>query len=416
MAPIESLSQIVENGLCIGCGLCESIAGTDTAKIVMTPEGRQRPFEYIPLTSNTLTNIQAVCPGTHIEGLPETLITPDTTIDPVWGPYLRIERGYAADPDVRFRGSTGGVLTALAIYLLESGKVDFIAHVAASKERPMRTERHLSFNRADVLAAAGSRYGPAAPLVDFIQLLERQQPFAFIGKPCDITAVRNLAQHDSRVNEYCRYLLTLVCGGASELGKSQAILDDFGLTEDELSVFRYRGYGNPGKTRIETKDGRAFELNYNDMWDDEGKWQLQFRCKICPDAIGEGADLAASDVWPGGGPTGEDSGFNGIIARTQIGLTLMESAIKEGALVIDQALTPRDMDNFQPHQVRKKKAVWARLAGLRQAGQITPQVSGLRIDSLARKNGLPNNLAEARGTLQRADEGRTREPKVEGRD
>ena len=54
-----------------------------------------------------------------------------------------------------------------------------------------------------------------------------------------------------------------------------------------------------------------------DLWEDEGKWRLQFRCKICADAIGELADIAVCDAWPGGGPTGEDEGFNGFIARTR---------------------------------------------------------------------------------------------------
>ena len=42
---------------------------------------------------------------------------------------------------------------------------------------------------------------------------------------------------------------------------------------------------------------------------------MPFRCKICPDAIGESADVAALDTWPGGSPKGEDEGFNAVIAR-----------------------------------------------------------------------------------------------------
>jgi coenzyme F420 hydrogenase subunit beta len=70
------------------------------------------------------------------------------------------------------------------------------------------------------------------------------------------------------------------------------------------------------------------------------------------------------------------------------------------------------MDDFQPHQVRKKKAVWARLAGLRRMGQLTPQVSNLRLEDLARENTFAQNLAEAKGTIQRARQGRTTEPAV----
>jgi coenzyme F420 hydrogenase subunit beta len=406
-----TVEQIVAAGLCIGCGLCRAIAGPDRLTIVMTPEGRERPSVRTPLDTATLEHINAVCPGTHVDGAVPGAQSKDAATDLIWGPAEHLAIGYASDPDVRYRGSTGGVLTALGQYLLESGRAKFILHVAASKIAPMRSERRVSFDAASVLDAAGSRYGPAAPLIDFTSILDRAEPFALIAKPCDVSAVRNLARFDPRVDRYMRYALTLVCGGASELTKSREILDEFGIVEEELSLFRYRGHGNPGPTRLETKDGRSFELTYQQMWADESRWRIQSRCKICPDAIGESADLVASDVWPGGGPTGEDEGFNGIILRTRRGRELYEAALAAGAIVeLPRRVSFRDFDEFQPHQVRKKCAVWARLAGRKAAGQPVPEANGLRVTDCARQNSLRQNLAEARGARQRSNSGRLSEP------
>ena len=59
--------------------------------------------------------------------------------------------------------------------------------------------------------------------------------------------------------------------------------------------------------RIEAKDGRVVEKDYLEFWgEDASAWSLPFRCKVCPDAIGEAADLAAADTWPGGAPKPED--------------------------------------------------------------------------------------------------------------
>ncbi len=411
-----TLDEIVENGLCIGCGLCRSVAGPDHVRLVMTPEGRERPVTLRTLDAPTLERINAVCPGTRIGGPDPAERAAAAVDDVVWGPAQRIAIGHAADPEVRFRGSTGGVLTALAQFLLESGRVRFILHVAASRTAPMRSERRLSFDAAAVLDAAGSRYGPAAPLVDFCEILDRGEPFALVGKPCDVTAARNLARIDPRVDRHMRYALTLICGGASELGKSEEVLRRFGVAEDELSLFRYRGYGNPGPTRIETRDGRAFEMTYGELWEDESTWRIQARCKICPDAIGLGADLAASDVWPGGGPTGEDAGFNGIIVRTERGRELYEAAIAAGVLTVARTADFRDFDVFQPHQLRKRRAVWARLEGLRAAGKPVPHVTGLDLEDCARGNSLTANLAEARGARDRARQGRFGEPPAMSRD
>ena len=407
-APL-TLEEIVGNGLCIGCGLCRSIAGRDQIDLVMTPQGRERPLVRRPLERADLERINAVCPGTRIGGT-DTAACNTAMHDTVWGAAERLSIGYARDPLVRFRGSTGGVLTALGQFLLSSSRVNFVLHVGASRSAPMRSERRLSFDAAAVLDGAGSRYGPVAVLTDFCEILERAEPFALIAKPCDVTAVRNLGRIDARVDRYMRYALTLVCGGASDLRKSEEVLQHFRIHESELALFRYRGHGNPGLTRIETKDGRAFELTYQQLWEDESKWMIQPRCRICPDAIGLEADIAASDVWPGGSPTGEDAGFNGIVVRTARGLELYEAAVAAGALTIDHSATYADFDRFQPHQVRKRRAVWARLKALQVSGKPVPQVTNLGLEDCARQNTLRQNLAEYRGARDRASASSLTEP------
>ena len=404
-----TLDEIVQAGLCIGCGLCESLAGPGRVRIVMTPEGRERPAVHAPLDDAALRLINAVCPGLKVEGPDPAASAEDTRWDAVWGPATRIAKGHAADPAIRFQASAGGGLSALAIYLLESGRVDFILHVAPSAEQPMRTKRHLSFDRFQVMAAAGSRYGPAAPLVDFAQLLERGRPFAFIGKPCDVAALRNLARHDPRVDRLVPYVLAFVCGGASQFAKTRDLIRGFGLEEEDISLLRYRGMGNPGLTRVEARDGRAFAVTYNELWQDEGKWMLQFRCKICADAIGELADIAVSDVWPNGEPSGEDAGFNGFIARTPKGRALLEDAERAGALVLVEELEFRDLDVVQPHQVRKKQALAARLAAMRDAGAVTPSFTRLRLDAAAATSDAEARQASYAGMRERLKSGDNRE-------
>jgi coenzyme F420 hydrogenase subunit beta len=400
------IDEIVQGGLCIGCGLCESVAGPDRVAFVTTADGRERPLARGRLDDGTLRRVNAVCPGTRIEGADRRKLAPGIAIDPIWGPIATAVRGHASDPVVRHRGSSGGALTALAQFLLASGRVELIVHVAASRQAPMRSARHLSFDSADVVEACGSRYGPAAPLRDFLSVLDRGRPFALIGKPCDVGAVRNLARIDPRVDRYMRYALTMICGGASELGKSYDVLRRFGVDERDLALFRYRGHGNPGATRIETRDGRAYELSYDEMWEDEATWRLQSRCKICPDAIGEAADIVVGDTWPDATPQGEDAGFNSIIARTAAGTELLEAATSAGVISVCELLGARQLDDFNPHQVAKKRAVGVRLAALRTLGRPVPRTRRLRIARLAAAAGVPSAGREFHGTVRRARDGR----------
>jgi coenzyme F420 hydrogenase subunit beta len=407
-----AIDEIVTGGLCIGCGLCRRIAGPARIRMVTTPEGRERPVAVQPIPDRALATINAVCPGTHIAGArPETL--PDEAVtDPVWGPAVpsTLTIAHASNPEVRYRGAAGGVLTALGQHLLRSGEVELVLHVKASPDAPLRSLATVSETPVAVLEAAASRYGPAAVLEDLDGVLARGRPLAVIAKPCDIGAVRRLAELDARAKALVRYGLTLACGGASDLGKSLDVLDRLGLREEELSLFRYRGHGNPGPTRVETKDGRGFELSYREMWGDETGWRIQPRCKVCPDAIGEAADLVSADCWPGGAPEGEDEGFNAVLARTRAGADLFERAVAAGALTVVRAIGFRDMDLFQPHQVRKKRAVWARLEGMRAAGLPVPRVEDLRIAELAARNDREENEAEMRGAERRARAGRLGEP------
>jgi coenzyme F420 hydrogenase subunit beta len=378
-----AVEEIVEGGLCIGCGLCQSLAGADRVALIETTEGRERPVVRGELDRATLELINDVCPGVRVDAADPRRVPAGTPVDRIWGPAPRLVIGYAADPELRHVAASGGVLSALAEHLLNSRAVEFVVHVAPRCREPMRSGRHVSVNRAQLLRAAGSRYGPAAPLIDFSELLDRGRPFAFIGKPCDVTAIRALARIDPRVDAHLRYVLAMVCGGASELIKSRSVLTRFGVDEDQLRAFRYRGYGSPGATHLETVDGDVHELTYNEMWEDEGTWRLQSRCKICPDPLGEGADIVAADPWDDAVPIGEDEGFNAILVRTTAGLELFDAGVRAGVLTVAREIGFRDMDRFQPHQVRKKRAIWPRLIGMRAAGSPILRARGLRLRTLA---------------------------------
>ena len=125
------MNAISEQGLCAGCGICQSIAGQGKIKVVKSVNGYERPVIIGDLDNTTVEKIFNICPGTRIEGLPTKEITPSTQIDKVWGPWLRIARAWAGEPKPRFEGSTGGVLTALAQFLLKDQRVDFILHTKA---------------------------------------------------------------------------------------------------------------------------------------------------------------------------------------------------------------------------------------------------------------------------------------------
>ena len=402
MTSINNLNDIVDNGLCIGCGLCQSIAGKENIEISMTPKGRLEPKETGKIAPKVFKKILNVCPGTIVEELPEEEVSSKAKHNLVWGYYLSLCYSWSTDKKIRFESSTGGLLNGLSLYLLESKKVKFILHTVTDPKKPMRSISKLSYNKDELLNSGScSRYGPASPLDKFHDVLNLNQPFAFVGKPCDISAIRQLSKVDERVNKLCKYLLTLVCGGSTEFTKSQDFIESFKVKEEELSIFRYRGFGNPGRMYIKTKDGREHDREYNSFWGEESTWRVHFRCKICPDAIGESSDIAALDTWRGGSPKGEDEGFNAAIIRTKKGYELLNETVKTGYIKMGDQLEIKDIDDFQPHQVKKKKAVYARHEGMRKQNIPTVNTNGLRIKELYDLNSKEFNLKEEEGISSR---------------
>ncbi|MDC3173943.1 Coenzyme F420 hydrogenase/dehydrogenase, beta subunit C-terminal domain [Candidatus Pelagibacter sp.] len=404
MSEINSLSDITKNGLCIGCGICESIVGRETIKISMTKKGRLEPQEISPLSNENLNKIKKVCPGVLVEGLPKNEINKNSKFDLIWGYYHSLFYSWSTDSKIRFQSSTGGLLNGLSLYLLESKKVNFILHTGTDPQKPMRSISKYSHNKNELLSSGScSRYGPASPLDKFHEALDLNQPFAFVGKPCDISAIRQLSKIDGRVNESCKYLLTLVCGGFGEFTKSQDFIESFNVKEENLEIFRYRGNGNPGKMYIKTDTGEEYDKDYNSFWGEESTWRVPFRCKICPDAIGESADVAALDTWPGGSPIGEDEGFNAAIVRTQRGLELLNNAIDAGYIKKGNSLSIEEISDFQPHQVKKKQAVFARHQGMKKNNLPTIETTGLRIKELYDLNDKEFNIKEEEGISKRVD-------------
>ena len=102
MPKINNLSDVVNNGLCIGCGLCQSVVGKDNIQISMSPKGRLEPKELKKITPENFNKILNVCPGVVVEGLPKKQIDPKTKYDLVWGYYLSLCYAWSTDKKIRF--------------------------------------------------------------------------------------------------------------------------------------------------------------------------------------------------------------------------------------------------------------------------------------------------------------------------
>jgi coenzyme F420 hydrogenase subunit beta len=280
---------------------------------------------------------------------------------------------WAADPELRHAGSSGGVLTALSAWLLATGQVAHVVAAQADPADPTRTVPVALTGAADAVATAGSRYAPVSSAAHPAALDARG---AVVGKPCEVSALRALAGSEEGG---APLLLSFFCAGVPAQGATTRLLRDLGVPEHEpVTALRYRGRGWPGRFVAETA-ARSVSASNDESWGRYLGPTTQWRCKVCPDGLGESADVVAGDYWHAderGYPDfADDAGRSVLIARTARGAALVQRAVAAGVL----ETRPVDLAAVlavQPLQLTRRRTLAGRLLGVVLAGRPVPRYAG----------------------------------------
>lgn len=398
-----ALARVARGRLCAGCGACAVIAPGTVS--IERQGGFLRPMLSGPVAPAEEAEIARVCPGLRLEQ--EAGDRPD---HPLWGPLLEVSAIHATDAGLRHAGASGGGLSAILLHLIESGRVAAAIANGPDPDDPMANATVLLRDRAGILAAAGSRYAPSAPLAALGALLAAEpDPLAFVGKPCDAAALRALMRERPALAERIPYVLSFFCAGVPSFAGGEEILGTLGAARDELAGFRYRGNGWPGRATATMSDGTTRSMSYADSWGGILSRHVQHRCKICADGAGAFADIACADAWETdarGYPLfAERPGVSLVVTRTARGAALLADAAEAGRLV-RAPLPEKAIAAMQPGQLRRRRVLVARLAALRLCGLPVPRYRGLSLLAAARTGSPLDALRNFLGTLRRALLGR----------
>lgn len=398
-----ALARVARGNLCAGCGACAGIA-PGRIGMEMTPPGYLRPRQSASLAPEQEALIAAACPG-----LGQAVQAGGRADDPLWGPYLGMRTGWARDPQIRHGGSSGGGLTAVLIHLLASGQIDAVVQTAADPDNPTGNRQVISTTAAEVLAAAGSRYAPSSPLADLAARAADGRRYAFVGKPCDVAALRALIAAEPRYGASFPVLLSFFCAGVPSQTGAHQVLKALGTGPEAVTAFRYRGHGWPGLATATLASGETRQMSYHDSWGKVLSKHVQHRCKICADGTGIAADLVCADAWETdakGYPLFENAeGISLIVTRSARGAEILTGAEAAGALETRDFAVP-DLTAIQPGQRERRRALAARLSALKLTGRPVPRYRGLRIWEAARQNSLEKLGRNFLGMLRRALQGR----------
>jgi len=327
---------VVNNDLCIGCGICIYKCPNRALEMKWNEYGFLVP-ELID-SCNCDESCITVCPfnpypeeeaETENE-LAEIYLKDATLFHPQVGKYSGIYAGYSNE--YRLTSSSGGIATFVLTELLERGIVNHIFSVKESSIPGIHYEYALSNNKQELIDASRTRYYPVTLATVFSKINELEGKVAIIGVACFIKAVRLLQSNESNLNDKVQFLVGIICGGVKSrffteylaekadvpkhlCYKPEFRIKDLNSTASDYSFGCFSSKDNQKKTIKMRAVG--------DMWG-TGLFKAN-ACDFCDDVTTELADISLGDAWLE--PYNKDGyGTNVVVTRS----TLAENIIREG--------------------------------------------------------------------------------------
>jgi coenzyme F420 hydrogenase subunit beta len=227
----------------------------------------------------------------------------------------------ATEPAVLEAGQDGGLVSALLIWGLASGRIEGALTSRLSTSRLWDCEPFLATTRAEVLEAAGSRYTYAAtPLA--MKEAERRglKRLALVGMSCQSSINGTLLAR--RVNKYARRVeltIGLLCSKSFEYeGMRRIVAEEYGIPLEDVAKVNIKG-----KFQVWRRStGELVEIPLKRMQE-----ATREGCRRCPDFAAEHADIST-------GGLGQRDGWTLTVVRTQRGEDWMREAEAAGVLAV----------------------------------------------------------------------------------
>lgn len=380
-----TLADVVDWGLCVGCGACAYACKRGAVRMVHVEDEGYRPVFDDPRCASC-TECVGICPGAHVDaGRAIGAVEPQSEADHEFGPTLEIWEGWASDPEIRHRASSGGLLSALSLYCLEVEGFGGVVHAGMDPQAPWMNRNYISRNRDDILARTGSRYAPSSPCAGLGDVPAQaapdwaapRGPYVFVGKPCDASAVNELRASRPAVGDQIGLVLTFFCAGAPSTRGTLDLLKELQVDRRGIDAIHYRGEGWPGRFRV-IRDGQPVgrTLSYQESWGKLTGYR-SLRCNLCPDGLGRVADLSCGDAWENFEDNG-DPGRSLVLVRTERGRQLLERARRAGYVTLERA----GADNVlraQGNLLARRRALFGRLLAFRLMGVPMPRYEGFSL-------------------------------------
>lgn len=327
-ATISFINEIVKRGTCTGCGLCVGLDKAGKAKMVDTDKGPKPIFE---IDSRLPDIIYKSCSG-HSINYPELYIKHYNKYPDNWliGNFEDIYIGFSNDFEIRRNSSSGGILTQVLLYLLDSKKIDAAILVRQGYPSPLKASVFIAKTGEEIRCAAQSIYIPVSVL-DILGKLEPGFNYAITCLPEQSAALRVLQTAGNEKARQIKYVLGPYTG-TSMYPKAISFFKKMkGIKKnDKIVSLKWRAGEWPGYLEMISESGKRVtspKVYYNFLI----PFFITNYSLQSMDFANEFADLSIGDAWS---PKYENQGkgFSVVVSRSKMMNDVLDEMKKKGII------------------------------------------------------------------------------------
>jgi len=329
----KELKRIMGSELCNRCGTCVALS---EGKIAFRgKEKKYRPGMLEDLSGPEADRILNACAGKTFSfpAYREYFYPDPAHYHPYIGPYEDLFIGHSTDTEVRLNAGSGGILSAILIYLLDKKMIDGAIVTRMSEKEPWLTEPFIAKTREEILEAAQSKY----IITSVNEILAESQHFignlAFVGLPGQVHSIRKLQKSGDTSVANIRYIFGPFYGNTLYFSSVKSFIRSYGEKDFRQIRRLWFRYGEwPGNMRVEMISGKTYELKKF-----HANYLIPFHIVknslFCTDLANEFTDISGGDAWS---PKYEErgKGYSIIIPRNESGKEIIDGMVREGRLEI----------------------------------------------------------------------------------
>lgn len=343
----ENNIRIVSSSyLCSACGACGVVCPKEAISFSTSSVGRL----YAEVSNDCVD-----C-GLCMKVCPSLVNSSHETNDPYLGNLLKVYTGKSLVHSYYMNGQSGGICTTLLSYLFDVSEID-----AAIVCKPSSSQAIIVEDKDDLKSTQGSCYTPV-DLLTALKNIGTKKSVAIVGLPCHLQGLQNLQKLSKRF-ECIRYKIGLICDRVLCSGIQDVMLSLYPNPTVGHIYWRkknYNGYDyNSAPIVVKYENGReyvipnTFRYALKDMYTPP-------RCRVCSDKLNITADIVLGDPWR---MSNVDfvNGENLIIARTALGLELLEKAESDNQIAITSRSFQELIDSQLVEERNKQVSLYSKV-------------------------------------------------------